>query len=89
MTYSEIRSLEDAALNSTANAGEIFIQLGLAYATGRAVPADRIAAHKWFNLAAVKGNKDAVRLRRELAEEMTEADIAEAQRAARQWISIH
>jgi uncharacterized protein len=88
VTYSEIRSLEDAALNGAAN-GEIFIQLGLAYATGRVVPADRIAAHKWFNLAAVKGCKDAVRLRRELSEEMTEADIAEAQRAARQWISIH
>jgi TPR repeat protein len=89
VTHSEIHSLEAAALNGAANVGEIFVQLGLAYATGRAVKADRVAAHKWFNLAAVKGNRDAVRLRRELAEEMTEADIAEAQRAARQWISVH
>ena len=45
-----------------------------------------VAAHKWFNLAAMKGNQDAVRLRREIAAEMTDAEIAAAQRAARDWI---
>jgi hypothetical protein len=48
-----------------------------------------ISAHKWFNLAAMRGNRDAVRYRREIAAEMSEADIAEAQRAARDWMLAH
>jgi hypothetical protein len=34
---------------------DAFYNLGLAYSTGRGVDADRIAAHKWFNLAASRG----------------------------------
>jgi uncharacterized protein len=34
----------------------------------------------------MRGNADAVRLRREIAEEMTEAEVAAAQRAARAWL---
>ena len=45
-----------------------------------------MSAHKWFNLAAMRGNAEAVRLRREIAVQMTEADIAKAQRAARDWL---
>jgi TPR repeat protein len=50
------------------------------------VPADYVSAHKWFNLAAMRGNADAARLRREIAVEMSEAEIAVAQRAARHWL---
>lgn len=46
-------------------------------------------AHKWFNIAAMRGDREAARLRREIAEEMSEADIAAAQRAARDWITRH
>ena len=42
------------------------------YSTGTTVAADYVAAHKWFNLAAMRGNKDAIRLRREIAEQMSE-----------------
>jgi TPR repeat protein len=56
------------------------------YSIGNEVPADYVTAHKWFNLAAMRGNADAVRLRREIAEEMSEAEIATAQRAARAWL---
>ena len=45
--------------------------------------ADRIEAHCLFNLAAAQGVRDAVRLRKELAAEMTPAEIALAQRRAR------
>ena len=45
--------------------------------------ADRIEAHCLFNLAAARGAQDAVRLRKELAAEMTPAEIALAQRRAR------
>jgi TPR repeat protein len=45
-----------------------------------------VSAHKWFNLAAMRGNADAIRLRREIADQMSEREIAEAQRAARAWL---
>ena len=47
---------------------------------------DPVTAHKWFNLAAVKGNREAIRLRREIADQMSESEIAAAQRAARDWL---
>jgi len=37
----------------------------------------------------MRGNAEAARLRREIAEEMSEAEIAAAQRAARDWITTH
>ena len=45
--------------------------------------ADRIEAHCLFNLAAAQGVRDAIRLRKELAAEMTPTEIALAQRRAR------
>ena len=64
-------------------------QLGMMYSTGGSNSADMIAAHKWFNIAAMRGNAEAARLRREIAEEMSEAEIAAAQRAARAWVTRH
>jgi uncharacterized protein len=66
-----------------------FFRLGMMYSTGAAVPADMVAAHKWFNIAAMRGSAEAARLRREIAEEMSDAEIAAAQRAARDWITRH
>ena len=59
------------------------------YSVGNSVPADYVAAHKWFNIAAMKGNKDAIRLRQEIAAGMSPREIAEAQRAARAWLTSH
>lgn len=81
--------LETAAIGQGNLAGDIFYQLGLAYAYGRDVDADRISAHKWFNLAAARGNRDAVQCRQELAAEMKADEIAVAQRAAREWMTTH
>ena len=67
-------------------AGDDLFQLGIKYSTGREVAADLIAAHKWFNLAALKGNRAAVDYRREIAGELTAAQIAAAQRDAREWV---
>lgn len=64
-------------------------QLGLMYCSGREVEVDLVAAHKWFNLAAMRGNDDAKRYRIELATEMTKAEIATAQKAAREWLKRH
>jgi TPR repeat protein len=50
--------------------------------TGQSMPLDMVSAHKWFNIAAMLGMKDAVRLRNEIAAEMSDREITTAQRAA-------
>lgn len=67
---------------------EELLQAGLAYSTGLGVEEDLVAAHKWFNLAALKGNEDAKTYRRDLADLMSSAEIAEAQKSAREWLSL-
>lgn len=88
MARFEISNHEQAALGATAASTHTFFDLGMMYSTGRSVPIDYVTAHKWFNLAAMNGNKEAVRLRQEVAAEMTEAEIAAAQRAARDWMRM-
>jgi len=68
---------------------DAMFELGMMYASGREVPVDLITAHKWFNIAAMKGHGEAAQLRREVAAEMTDAEIGQAQRAARDWIKAH
>jgi TPR repeat protein len=62
--------------------------LGLAYSTGQGVSVDFVAAHKWFNLAAVRGVEEAKSWRAQISREMNAAQISEAQRLAREWLSI-
>ena len=69
--------------------GDVFFRLGMMYATGRTVPLDRVSAHKWLNLAAAKGSAEALRLRKELAEEMSRDEVVTAQRLAREWMRLH
>jgi TPR repeat protein len=68
---------------------EAMFELGMMHASGREVPVDLITAHKWFTLAAMKGHAEAARLRREVAVEMADAEIGQAQRAARDWLKAH
>jgi uncharacterized protein len=68
---------------------ESFFELGLACSTGREGRTDLVEAHKWFNIAASRGDQMAARHREELASEMSRAEIAAALRAAREWISCH
>ncbi|MBM3490451.1 MAG: sel1 repeat family protein [Alphaproteobacteria bacterium] len=79
------------ACRAAAEAGrpDALYRLGLFYSSGNGVPLDYVTAHKWLNIAAVRGSDDAKRLRRELAADMTREEIAEAQRQAREWISRH
>jgi uncharacterized protein len=66
---------------------ELF-RLGLRYSTGQeGAPVDYVCAHTLFNLAAMQGSLEAKVYRKELSDEMDPADIAEAQRAARQWLA--
>ena len=71
-----------------ANAEDCF-GLGMIYSSGAGVAVDLVQAHKWFNIAAMRGHKDAAQLRREIAEQMSDAEIGCAQRAARDWLKVH
>jgi TPR repeat protein len=66
---------------------DALFELGLSYCTGRDGRLDMVEAHKWFNIAAMRGNDDAKRYRLELARDMTRAEITQAQRLAREWLS--
>jgi len=89
MARFEILDSNAAPLGEGPAAGEMLYELGMMYSVGRDVPIDFVSAHKWFNLAAMKGKADAIRLRREIADQMSETEIAAAQRAARSWLSAH
>src|ERR1700722_20299096 len=77
-----------AGLGGGAPAGDTLFELGMKYSVGIEVPVDLVSAHMWFNLAAAKGNAEPVRLRREIANQMSDADVAAAQRAARYWLAL-
>jgi hypothetical protein len=68
---------------------DVLFERGLYWASGRFGVVNLIAAHKWFNLAALKGRVDAIAMRREVAEQMSEIEIATAQREARAWMVAH
>lgn len=61
-------------------------ELGTLYAAGRVVPRDLVAAHMWFNIAALKGDREAARQRQEVAAEMSRDEIAQALGWARAWL---
>jgi TPR repeat protein len=75
------------ARSAQASADECF-DLGMAYCCGDGgVPIDHVEAHKWFNLAALRGKDEGQAMRAEIAGEMTAREIAEAQRAARAMLA--
>jgi TPR repeat protein len=61
------------------------VRLGLMYEEGQGVPQDHALAHMWYNLAAASGYWIAAQARDRVAGEMTPAQIAEAQKLAREW----
>jgi hypothetical protein len=86
LELSAYQAIEMAAAGGTPDA---LFELGLMYCAGRDVELDLVSAHKWFNLAAMRGNAEAKRYRMEIAREMSKREIAEAQRLARQWLTRH
>lgn len=71
------------------NDAEGCFSLGMIYSSGAGVVVDLIVAHKWFNIAAMRGHGEAAAMRREVAEQMQDAEIGRAQRAARDWLKLH
>ena len=69
---------------------QVCIARGIVCASGQGDCAvDLVEAHKWFNIAAARGCQDAVAMRREVAEQMSDREIGLAQRAARDWLKAH
>ena len=60
--------------------------LGFLYANGHGVIQDYVRAHMWFNIAASTGDKGAVNNRDKVAGVMTPAEIADAQKLARECV---
>lgn len=75
-------------LDSEAQA-KILLELGMMCATGRDCEVDVVQAHKWFNIAAIRGSDQAARMRAELTRTMSKAELAEALREARAWMTEH
>jgi uncharacterized protein len=75
--------LDTAAPVEASAVPDVLFERGLYCASGRSGVVNLIVAHEWFNLAALKGRTDAIPLRREVAEMMSEIEIAIAQREAR------
>ena len=81
---------QDTAIAVQATAvPDVLFERGLYWSSGRSGVVNLVAAHKWFNLAALKGRSDAIQMRREVAELMSEIEIAAAQREARDWMKTH
>jgi len=70
-----------------ADQGEALAQTKIAimYDEGQGVPHDIVQAYTWYSLAATNGDKAAAYLRSTIANQMTPAQIAKAQKLAGEW----
>ena len=84
----DIDSLAQYEFAAKQGRADALYNLGLAYSTGQGVAQDFIVAHKWFNLAALRGSGEAKSWRNQIAGEMNPSQIAQAQKLAREWLSI-
>jgi len=87
MACIDVDALAQFETDAKSGRPDAMYNLGLAYSTGQGVGVDYIAAHKWFNLAAMKGVDEARSWRAQLSREMSAGQIAEAQRQAREWLA--
>jgi hypothetical protein len=84
----QLQALSPLPLPSPDATGDELFRMGLLYSTGQGgAPLDYVSAHMLFNLAAMRGSLEAKVYRKELSQEMDPADVADAQRAAREWLA--
>lgn len=76
-------------ISATTATAEALFEIGMKYCTGHEVSQNFVMAHKWFNLAAMKGSETAKQYRCEISREMSPHDVADAQRLARAWLTLH
>ena len=86
--YTETEAAGGLPLPTPGATGDELFRLGLLYSTGQGgAPLDYVSAHMLFNLAAMRGSVEAKLYRKELSLEMDHTEVAEAQRAAREWLA--
>jgi TPR repeat protein len=61
------------------------VNLGVLYERGEDVPQDYVQAQLWFTLADVNGDEQGTKNRAAVGRKMTQDQIVEAQRLAREW----
>jgi TPR repeat protein len=88
MARFDLQNIDAGHIGGTAETDVLF-EMGIMYATGRDCDVDHVAAHKWFNIAAIKGSDRAAELRAELVKTMSKSDLATAMRQAREWMTSH
>ncbi len=88
MARFEINSPDMAAIGGGVTA-DILFEMGLVAATGRDCDVNLVEAHKWLNIAAIKGSMRAAQLRTEISEFMSKSELASALRSARKWKRKH
>ena len=59
--------------------------LGIMYRNGQGVPQDYVHAFMWLSLSAARGNQSAINNQGIVAQQMTPAQLAEAQKRASEW----
>ena len=81
------RDVAIAEWQAGANAGEAaaMLALGRLYLRGIGLPQNYVQAHKWFNLAASRGEGVAAAERDALVAQMTAQERVEAQKLALEW----
>ncbi|MGU3399768.1 sel1 repeat family protein [Brucellaceae bacterium D45D] len=72
-----------------ASQDRILLEMGMKYAIGRDCEIDVVEAHKWLNIAAIRGNEKAAQLRNRVAATMSKSELAAALRGAREWMTEH
>ena len=87
MSMDQEHAVAGLPLPGPESSGDELFRLGLLYSTGQGgAPLDLVSAHMLFNLAALRGSEEAKSYRRELSQEMSSQEVADAQRAAREWL---
>ena len=67
----------------------ILLEMGMKFAIGRDCEIDVVEAHKWLNIAAIRGSEKAARMRNQVAATMSKGELAAALRGAREWMTAH
>lgn len=89
MARLNLEEIGSATVAPSATSAEALFELGMMYSAGRDVEPDMVSAHKWFNLAALRGSEDAKFFRMEIARDMSRREVLKAQRMAREWLKRH
>lgn len=84
-TSTYVEPTEAPAVMTDTGEANLF-ELGLSHSTGVGAEVDYVEAHKWFNIAALRGDAEAKQRRQELTAMMTQSQVSAAQRAAREWL---